>query len=346
MGNRPDIISIVILSAIRKYFMAISINLLFLLATTSYHHLATWIENKKHKPPGKLIDMGGYKLHLYSRGEGNPTVILDHSLGGIEGYLLIEEIAKITKVCIYDRAGYGWSDSGPNNRCSKQIVKELDAMLVKAGIAPPYILVGNSFGSYNVRLYASQFPEKVVGIVLTDGLHETAMLNMSLTLRLLQLFFMSGFAMSMLGAGLGLIRLLGMVGMFEIIKKELGKFPSETRQQIKRSFYQSKHWITMWREMWNLEKSAKQVDRVSNLGDMPIVSIKSSTFFKRSLWNFYMPIAAANQLRDRMHAELLKLSTDCTQIQATRSSHFVWVDEPEAILEAVKILLHKLTGNR
>jgi len=322
--------------------MSISIDLLFLLATTSYHHLANWIENRRHKPPGQLIDIGGYKLHLYSRGEGNPTVILDHSLGGIEGYLLIEEIAKMTKVCIYDRAGYGWSDSGPKNRSSKQIVQELDAMLVKAGIAPPYILVGNSFGSYNVRLYASQFPEKVVGIVLTDGLHEAAMLNMSLNLRLLQLFFMSGFAMSMLGSTLGLIRLLGMVGMFEFIKKELGQFPSATRQKIKRSFYQSQHWITMWREMWNLEASAKQVHQVSNLGDIPIVSIKSSTFFKRSIWNFYMPLAAANQLRDRMHAELLKLSTDCTQIQATRSGHFVWVDRPEVIIEAIQKLLDKI----
>ena len=285
--------------------------------------------------------MGGYKLHLYSRGEGSPTVILDHSLGGIEGYLLIEEIAQITKVCIYDRGGYGWSDCSPNKRSSQQIVKELDAMLVKAGIAPPYILVGNSFGSYNVRLYASQFPEKVVGIVFTDGLHEVAMLNMSLTLRLLQLFFMSGFAMSMLGSTLGLIRLLGMMGTFEIIKKELGKFPSATRQKIKRSFYRSQHWITMWREMWNLEASAKQVHQVSNLGNIPIVSIKSSTFFKRSIWNFYMPISAANQLRDKMHVELLKLSTDCTQIQANRSSHFVWVDEPEAIIEAIQILVDK-----
>ena len=322
--------------------MSISIKLLFLLATTSYHHLATWIENRRHKPPGKLIDMGGYKLHLYEMGEGNPTVILDHSLGGIDGYFLIEQIAKITRVCIYDRAGYGWSDSSPNHRSSKHIVKELDAMLVKAEIAPPYILVGNSFGSYNVRLYASQFPEKVAGIVLTDALHEEAMLNMSLTLKLLQLFFMSGFAMSMLGSTLGLIRLLGMIGTFEIIKKELRKFPSATRQKVKRSFYYFQHWLTMWREMWNLETSAKQVHQIKNLGDMPIVSIKSSTFFKRSLWNFYMPIAAANQLRDTMHAELLKLSTDCTQIQATRSGHFVWVDEPEVIIEAIKKILEKI----
>jgi hypothetical protein len=75
--------------------MSNSINLLFLLTTTSYHVIATWIENRRHQPPGQLIDIGGYKLHLYSKGQGNPTVVLDHSLGGIEGYFLVEEIAQL-----------------------------------------------------------------------------------------------------------------------------------------------------------------------------------------------------------------------------------------------------------
>ncbi|MBD0361868.1 MAG: alpha/beta hydrolase, partial [Coleofasciculus sp. C3-bin4] len=126
------------------------INLLFLLTTTSYHIIATSIENRRLKPSGQLIDIGGYKLHLYSKGQGNPTVVIDHSLGGLDGYFLVEEIAKLTRVCIYDRAGYGWSDSSSKPRSSKHIVQELDALLTQACIEPPYILVGDSFGSYNV----------------------------------------------------------------------------------------------------------------------------------------------------------------------------------------------------
>jgi pimeloyl-ACP methyl ester carboxylesterase len=322
------------------------INLLFLLTTTSYHIIATSIENRRLKPPGQLIDIGGYKLHLYSKGQGNPTVVIDHSLGGIDGYFLVEEIAKLTRVCIYDRAGYGWSDSSPKPRYSEQIVQELDALLTQACIEPPYILVGDSFGSYNVRLYAHHFPEKVVGIVLTDGLHEEVMLNMSLSLVALKLFFMSGFAISTLASALGIVRLLGSVGMFELIKKELRNFPDEILQKVKRSFYHPQHWITMWREMWNLEASGHQVRQVGNFGELPIISIKASTFFNSSLWNLYMPIKAADQLRERMHAELLKLSTDCTQLQATRSGHFVWVDEPEIILAAIQEVLQKLDRMR
>jgi hypothetical protein len=116
-------------------------------------------------------------------------------------------------------------------------------------------------------------------------------------------------------------------------------FPPKTRQQVKRSFYHYRHWLTMWRELWNLDRSSYQVSQVKSLGNIPLVSIKAHTFFKRSIWNFYMPIQAADTLRDQMHAELLKLSSNCTQIAATQSSHFVWVDEPEIIVAAIQTIL-------
>jgi pimeloyl-ACP methyl ester carboxylesterase len=319
--------------------MPIPINWLFLLTTTTYQLLATWIENRTDKPPGQLIDVGGYKLHLYSQGEGHPTVVIDHSLGGIEGYFLIEEIAKITRICIYDRAGYGWSDTSPKPRCSEEIVKELDNLLTKANIEPPYILVGDSFGSYNVRLYCKHFPEKVIGIILTDGLHEKEMLKMPWSLIILKLFFMSGFAISTLGSTLGLIRILGNLGVFELLKPELRKFPQKTLATVKRSFYRPKHWLTMWREMWNLEASARQVGQIDKISDIAIVNIKAKTFFQKTIGTFYMPIAAGDRLRDKMQDELLKLSTNCQQIQAPNSSHFVWIDEPEIIVRAIREML-------
>ena len=184
--------------------MPISIQVLLLVATTLYQAIASRLEDRQ-PPPGQLIDVGGYRLHLCVAGEASPTIVLDHSLGGVEGYFLIEELSKLARVCIYDRAGYGWSDCSPYPRSSHQIVKELDTLLVQAGIEPPYILVGNSFGSYNVRLYAHLFPQKIVGIVLTDALHEIGMLKMSALLQALKLFFISGFEMSILGSMLGLL---------------------------------------------------------------------------------------------------------------------------------------------
>jgi pimeloyl-ACP methyl ester carboxylesterase len=312
--------------------------------TTLYQAIACWLEDRQ-VPPGKLIDVGGYRLHLYfsettsSSESPRPTLVLDHSLGGIEGYLLIEELAKLTRVCIYDRAGYGWSDHSFQPRTSDRIVTELDTLLTRSGIEPPYILIGDSFGSFNVRLYASRFPEKVVGMVLTDGLHETGMLEMPFSLRTLKLFFWSGFVMSILGSLLGIIRVMKDGRIFEILKPQLKRFPAHCLAPIKRSFCRPKHWITMSREIINLNESARQVSSARWFGDLPIVNIKANSFFQPSFWTFLIPGQEANRLRDRMHEELLQLSTRCSQIQAEKSGHFVWVDQPDRLLEAVQIVL-------
>lgn len=324
--------------------MPVSVQLFLLVATTLYQAIASWLEDRS-SPPGQLIDVGSHRLHLYTAGESGPTIVLDHSLGGVEGYFLIQELSKLARVCIYDRAGYGWSDHSPYPRTSHQIVKELDTLLTQAAVKPPYVLVGNSFGSYNVRLYAHLFPEKVVGIVLTDALHETGMLKMSISLQALKLFFISGFVMSVLGSMLGIIRLLRVFRVFELLKPELRHFSQDSLNQVKRSFCRSKHWITMSREMMNLDRSARQVSVARHFGTIPIVSIKASSFFKPSLWTFFIPLKGANQLREKMHLELSNLSTHCLQVEAGESGHFVWIDQPNVIVDAVKTILNKIDSS-
>jgi pimeloyl-ACP methyl ester carboxylesterase len=319
---------------------------LLLALTTIYHAIACWLEDT-NPPPGKLIDIGNYKLHLYEKNlvnevEGSPTIILEHSLGGIEGYFLIDELAKIGRVCVYDRAGFGWSDISPHARTTENIVMELDTLLRFSGIEPPYILVGDSFGSYNVRLYAHRFPQKVVGMVLTDGLHESGMLKMPFGLQALKYFFASGFVMSLFGASLGIIRVFKIMGIFELLKPGLRKFPQYVRQYAIRSFCRPKHWLTMAQEILNLDASSQQVMLANNFGNLPIVSIKADSFFQPSLWTNLIPLTSANQLRETMHQELMHLSTNCTQIQAHNSGHFIWIDEPEMIITAVEMVLEKI----
>jgi pimeloyl-ACP methyl ester carboxylesterase len=281
-------------------------------------------------------------LHLYIKGEASPTVILEHSLGGIEGYFLIDELAKIGRVCIYDRAGFGWSDISPHSRTSENMVLELDKLLHSSGIEPPYILVGDSFGSYNVRLYAHLFPQKVVGMVLTDGLHESGMLKMPFGLQALKYFFASGFMMSVFGSILGIIRIFKILGIFELLKPKLRSFPQHARQYAIRSFCRPKHWLTMAQEILNLDTSSKQVVIANNFGNLPIVNIQANSFFKPAFWTNFIPLQSANRLREAMHEELMRLSTNCTQIQAHNSGHFVWIDEPEIIVTAVRMVLEKV----
>ncbi len=312
---------------------------LVLLGTTTYQFFLSKKE-RKQRPPGELVDMGKYRLHLYKKGVGDTTVIIDHSLGGLDGYFLIDALSELTQVCIYDRAGYGWSDRSFLPRNSDNITIELELLLSKAEIHPPYILVGNSFGSYNMRLYAHKHPEKVAGIVFTDGLHESGMLNMSFSIIIFQALIFAGFLFSILGSFFGVIRIASNCGFFEIIKPELNKFDQKIRQQVKRSFYHPKHWITMAQELWHLGESGEYLKAANDLDGIPIINIKAETFFKKSLLTILFPLRAINDLREQIHNDLSQLSTNYSQLNASRSSHFVWLDEPELITSAVQNLLH------
>ena len=309
-----------------------------LCAIALYHHISSYRE--RHQPPfGTLVTTADGNRHLQVRGTGNVTVIVDASLGGVEGYLLIDELAKLTRVCIYDRAGYGKSEPSFKPRDSQQIVTELDELLTQAQIQPPYILVGDSFGSYNLRLYAHRFRDRVSGLVLTDGLHERAMLSLPWNVGLLKGFFTFSFGFVAIGAALGIVRCLGDLGAFELIKPELKKFSPQELQHVKRSFYSHHHWLTMGREIWNLDNSGRQLQVAEDLGDLPIISIKSQTFLRPLFGLKLLSLPTADRVRDRIHIDLLKLSTNSQQLAATNSSHFVWIDEPELIVKAVALLL-------
>src|SRR5215212_8961641 len=118
--------------------------------------------------PGRLVDIGGWRLHLNCTGEAKPTqptVILEAGMGdfSVEWSLVQPDVAKLARVCSYDRAGDGWSDIGPQPRTMRQIVYELHTLLDKADVRPPYVLVGHSFGGWLVRLYTATYPSEVTG---------------------------------------------------------------------------------------------------------------------------------------------------------------------------------------
>src|ERR1044071_10040364 len=109
-------------------------------------------------PPGRLIDLGGWRLHLNCSGQANSsraTVILEAGAGdfSVDWSLVQPLVAPFTRVCSYDRAGAGWSDLGPRPRTMRQQVWELHALLEKAGATPPFVLVGHSYGGWLARLF-------------------------------------------------------------------------------------------------------------------------------------------------------------------------------------------------
>lgn len=327
--------------AANNYLILIFLQIIFLLITSIYHAFATRRERQKYPPPGQLIDVGGYKLHLYSAGEGSPTVVFDHSIGslGWSNYWVFQELAKTTRVVICDRAGYGWSEPSPKPRTSEEVVQEFDTLLTKAGIKSPYIFVGNSFGGYTARLYAHKFPGKVVGMVLTHAIHEETALNFPVSLKIMAIVFLVGFKTTQIVAALGIVRLAGLLGFFEFFKKELRNFPQEELSRIKLSYYLSKHWEAMFREVRDIKKSSLQMKQTNSLGNMPLVVISVSNFLKRSFLTAWLPLRQVDESWKKMQAELVKLSCNSKEIIAEKSGHFVWVDEPEVMVQAIRELV-------
>jgi pimeloyl-ACP methyl ester carboxylesterase len=119
------------------------------------------------------VDVGGYRLYLQCLGTGSPTVLLEAGLDSpAEGWGLVQpSVARVTRVCAYDRAGVGGSDAGPRPRSSLTIVTALHTLLRRAGSSGPYVLVGHSIGGFHVRVYAHRYPGEVVGMVLVDAAH-------------------------------------------------------------------------------------------------------------------------------------------------------------------------------
>jgi len=124
--------------------------------------------------PGRLVDVGGFRINLRCYGTGSPTVIFDAGLGDWSpAWATVQPvIARRTRTCSFDRAGSGFSDVGPLPRTSSRIVDDLHTALQHAGERAPYVLVAHSFGSLNLRLYADRYLSQVAGIVLVDGSHE------------------------------------------------------------------------------------------------------------------------------------------------------------------------------
>lgn len=131
-------------------------------------------------PPGRLVDLGGRKLHLHCTGIGSPTVVLEAGASSfaIDWSLVQPDVARTNRVCSYDRAGMGWSDARDAVDTPARVIQDLHALLAAGGERPPYVLVGASLGGMYVRLYQLEFPREVVGLVLVDPATEDRQFTM------------------------------------------------------------------------------------------------------------------------------------------------------------------------
>jgi len=143
-----------------------------LAAGMAYQWIGTAVDARRFPPPGRLVDVAGVPLHILCMGEGSPTVVLDTLSGGMSPYWgwVQPEVADVTRVCAYDRAGRAWSGAAPAVGLA-QGVESYHALLVNAGESPPYVWVGHSIGGLYAQVFAITYPQEVAGVVFVDASH-------------------------------------------------------------------------------------------------------------------------------------------------------------------------------
>ncbi len=311
-----------------------SLALVAVVAGVIFQAAARAQDTRRYPPPGQLVDVGGHRLHLYCTGEGSPTVVMDAGLPGtsLSWRLVQTEVARFTRVCSYDRAGLGWSDPSPNPRTSQRIVEELHTLLTNAGIKPPYVLVGHSFGGFTVRLYAARYPQEVVGIVLVDAIHPSEWLGITVerkkqidrlarqSRRTAWLARMGVVHLYFFLVRVGVRKVKDDRGMISALKK----LPAELLPIVRAFWMQPKTFEAVASQLQFLPESARQVDTTGDYGDIPLIVLSAGNAD---------PIRVAEQDR------VARLSSNGKHIVASNSGHWIQLEQPELVVEAIRELI-------
>jgi pimeloyl-ACP methyl ester carboxylesterase len=234
---------------------------LLLVIGALFQVIATDSDRRAYAAPGQFFTVEGHPMHLLCLGEGSPTVILEAAGGHFSAtWALVQpEIAEATRVCSYDRAGYGWSAPGPEPRDATRIAAELHALLHEAGIAPPYILAGHSVGGVYIRVYHAQYPGEVVGMVLVDATHPDNWTRQSESIESLQ----AAASVSAVLSRFGLMRLAFGSQSFGL--------PAESEAALKADLFSSEYWDTQRADTASMPAILEAGRSAGDLGDMPLI---------------------------------------------------------------------------
>ncbi|MGC1370744.1 MAG: alpha/beta hydrolase [Candidatus Sulfotelmatobacter sp.] len=288
----------------------------------TYQSVESARDRREHPIPGRLIDVGGYKMHIDCVGAGSPAVILDSGLG--DGYLswrkVQPEIALLTRVCSYDRAGFGYSDSSPKPRTSKAFAEELHTLLQNAGVSPPYVLVGHSMGGYDVRIYAALYRNEVAGMVLVDASHPEQQKRLPRALSDLDATWIREQEFFEFTMPFGLPRLLGFCSQ---------DAEARTAECNSHSVRESVA------ELKSISESAAQTAATGSIGNIPLVVLSQDPDAPQ----YDLPedlVKPTNDAWQQMQKELAHLSTRGSRVIAKNSGHYIQLDRPDVVVDAVR----------
>lgn len=297
-------------------------------------------------PPGELISIGTHRLHLNREGSGRPVVVFDAALGAssLSWTLVQPEVARLTRTCAYDRAGFGWSEAGPLPRTAGRIADELHALLHAAGEPPPYVLVGHSYGGLVTRIFAGRYHDEAAALVLLEPAHpedwlepveeDRAKIERGVKLcrrgAIAARLGLARVVAALVGVGAllparALVRLISRGGLRredEVILAPVWKLPPEVRRPLRRFWTTPRFFDALGSQIASIGTSAREVLDAAphGYGDLPLVTVSSSR---------------PDPVRLRRQEALAALSSRGRHVVTSSSGHWIPLDAPRLVVDVI-----------
>ncbi len=290
-------------------------------------------DRREHPPLGRLIDVGGYRLHMVCVGDGAPPVVICPAIGGtVEGWQEVQRrVAEVTSVCVYDRNGLGRSDFKPRWPTARRMAEELHALLRAADVEPPHVLAGHSMGGLIVRVFTALYPEEVAGLALIDSSHP----EQEERLPRIELADYPGSITAMVA--LWWARPLGM----RRLARDLGLIdapPVDRASHRRADAVELLGFAAVRRETSSL---------AGNLGDLPLAVLTSAELDPKD-----EPGSRPQRMRSRFYPgwlvlqnELAALSGNSTHVVADYGGHILNRDNPELVAQVLADLVGRIRSS-
>lgn len=305
----------------------------------AYNALSIWHYRIVAGVPGKIYDVGGYRMHLWCTGSGSPTVVLSAGLGddSLIWAPLQPPLSRVTRVCSYDRAGFGWSDPRPNVPDSIAIAEELHGLLLAAGITSPIILLGHSISGVHIREYAQRYRSSLAGMVFVDGSTPLQDPMFPPVYSAIDRQRRSEMPFIQFQMTVGWLRVNGRCNTimpgFEAYAAWI-RADSCIPEQV----------TATERELDAVPLDGEETVHTGPFGALPILIFSRDPNVRRT----DMPAAAARQgslLWDRLQQNLLRLSTRSRRIIARGSDHYIFIDRPRLVISQVTSFIEEIRSN-